>query len=144
MRLDPTIEFPRWKGPADPPGGLAGPEQDHGRNRPDIELGREAPLFVGVYLCESHARLELAGRGRKGRRHRPAGAAPFGPEIDQKGEVPRAGVGIKPLGGEDEGFPGKQGQLAVAAFPLLRPATGRNPIEFVAMGAWNVQAVGHA
>ena len=65
-------------------------EQHHGRDAADAEVAGRRRLLVGVEFGEGEAARAIIGDALEHRHQRPAGAAPWRPEIDQHGA--RAGA----------------------------------------------------
>jgi hypothetical protein len=105
-------------------------EGDQRRDAADSVALRNLGLGLGIELGESHLWSELSGCLLERRRHRPAGAAPRRPEVDDERQFARADVPVEIRAGEPEGMPFDKGPLAVAAGrgvvqPLAWHAVGR-------------------
>ena len=76
---------------------LAVAKQDERRDVADVVLRRQLTLGLGVDLEKPDVRLKLARHALVGGRHRLAGAAPVGPEVDHDRNVVALQVGRKTL-----------------------------------------------
>ena len=89
---------------------------DHqGRNAADVETAGDAREHVGVHLEEARRHLHFLGGGGEMRTHDLAGAAPFGPEIDDDREVGALDMAIEFGLVMDFDDAGKEGRAAGAA-----------------------------
>ena len=112
-------------------------QQDHCRYRLDLIARREARLSLGIDLAEAQARLEFFCRSFKHRRHGAAWPAPGGPEINEQGQIGRAGVAIEMRRIEADRMSLKKCLVALPAFAAFASPLGRNAIERVAMRTGN-------
>src|SRR5690606_29422024 len=87
---------------------LAVHQQEHGGHRPDLECRGQLLLLVHVDLGQLERAVVFAGELFQDRAQGLAGAAPFGPEVDQHGRRGRLleDVGLEIGGGgvEDVGW----------------------------------------
>src|SRR5207248_4433950 len=84
---------------------LAALENDQRRNTSNAITSGDLLRTLGVELGESNARFELRGGTREVRRHRAAGPAPRGPEIDDHGDLATVDLCIEVRSGELDWMP---------------------------------------
>lgn len=103
-------------------------EDGRRRNAADPVLLRQARIFVGVYLCESHARLQLGCDLLEKRSHHAAWTAPGSPEVHGQGQIRTFEMAVEAAIGENDRVAGKQRILTLPAAGLIPEPRGRDPI----------------
>src|SRR5690606_24212030 len=118
-------------------------KKNHRRYAADAEAGGGVRLRIAIELHEPHPRLQLGGRGREGRRHRPARAAPGRPHVDQHRHVAVPYLAVE-HGGVRLGGPAReQPRLAAAAARGLGRPVPRDAVDAGALRADDLATGGH-
>jgi len=118
-------------------------EQGKGRDTLDVELGGDALLVLGIELGEPHVGFKLCGRLLECRRHHLAWAAPWGPEVDQHGDVAAADMPLKGTGVQLQRISSKQVAMALAAIGVIGQSSGVNPVYGITVRADNMLGFSH-
>ena len=118
--------------------------QHQGRYVLDAVALQQFRCRIAVHLDQPHLGLELGCRLLEDRRHRPAGTAPGGPEINQQRDVAVPGMLVEASGVVERRRPPLvKRAMARPALGTVTQSLARQAVDGVAMRADDVQRTGH-
>jgi hypothetical protein len=121
----------------------AAAEQRQGRDAADAEARRQRLLRFGVDLGQAYRGLEHAGGLDEGGRHLAAGTTPWRPEVNQHRGIAAVDVTVEVRAIELDRVAGKKRLAALSARGDIGEAGDRDTVHCIAVGADQVQSVGH-